>query len=113
MLRDSDQWGTSLVAKVKRRWWVLVVTGLLGALIAGWVAASTPYRASALLLLRVRAFDSTAMERATQSALEETGAPVVFDSAAKALAATRQDLPGQNHAGGFHQVAGAHRAGRR
>ncbi|HYO85514.1 MAG TPA: hypothetical protein VES01_03510 [Dermatophilaceae bacterium] len=92
MLRDSDQWGTSLVAKVKRRWWVLVVTGLLGALFAGWVAASTPYRASALLLLRVRAFDSTAMERATQSALEETGAPVVFDSAAKALAVTRQDL---------------------
>ncbi len=92
MIRDAAHWGEAILPRLKRSWPLIVLCALLGALGAGIVAATAPYTATASLLLRIRAFDNTAMERAAQSALEEMSAPSVFEAAAKNLNVTRPSL---------------------
>lgn len=82
--RNRDPWGRSLVATLRRWWWLPAALSLLGALTGGIAGASAPKTAEAIVRVQTQSSDPQGTADAVQSAMLEASSREVFTAAAGA-----------------------------
>lgn len=80
--RNRDPWGRSLVATLRRWWWLPAALSLLGALTGGIAGASAPKTAEAIVRVQTQSSDPQGTADAVQSAMLEASSREVFTAAA-------------------------------
>lgn len=89
---NRDPWGRSLMATLRRWWWMPLVLGLIGALLGGLAGITAPKTAEASLKVQTTASEGSGLAEAVQSAVMEAGTREVYQDAAGQSGVEVQDL---------------------
>lgn len=84
-LNNRDPWGRSLMATLRRWWWIPLVLGLVGAVVGGLAGISAPKTAEAVVRVHTSSPDPQAVADSVQSAMIESSSREVYQGAAAKL----------------------------
>lgn len=87
-----DPWGRSLWQAIRRMWLLPLLLGLLGAVAGGYAGNAAQPSAEALVRVAATSDDSTAMDRAVETAAQELDTAQIFATAAEQAGGTGADL---------------------